>query len=431
MLAPIAVAAATIAGCPLFPSSWSTNQRVDTLPVAPDSAAIVRSIGVDGALKADFGSGLWEGGPIGIPYDVVTRRTRRSSVRFEYSGESDRVRYPIPRGVHIEGGPDADGDRHALLVDRNRCKLFELYALRKEGGGWTAGSGATWSLRKPRLRPSGWTSADAAGLPILPLLARYPEVRRGRITHALRMTVSDSRRAFVFPARHFASSDSDPALPRMGERLRLKAADRHLRPARAGARGRAGDEGVRADRGRQRLGLVRLRRAAPAVGQRRAAAAAPPARSGLRGRAGRLREQFRNETLAFRISVLYGCRVITKRSCFVSELYSPGGPPDARRRHSRSAPLVDAGRALLLPAGDRARQHDPQRRAPDPPDRPRCKRLAASMDRRLLHAGVRRRAADGRRARGSLRAQEGAHVRPRSSSGSAPGSRPSPSRRRC
>jgi len=223
MLAPLAAAAAAIAGCPLFPPTWSTNQRVDTLPIASDSAAIVRSIGLDGSLKADFGSGLWEGGPIGIPYDVVTRRTRRARVSFEYADESDRVRYPIPRGVHIEGGPDADGDRHALLVDRSRCKLFELYALRRESGGWTAGSGATWSLRSPRLRPSGWTSADAAGLPILPLLARYPEVRRGRITHALRMTVSESRRAFVFPARHFASSSTDPALPRMGERLRLKA----------------------------------------------------------------------------------------------------------------------------------------------------------------------------------------------------------------
>jgi hypothetical protein len=223
MLAPIAAVAATLAGCPLFPSSWSTNQRVDTLPVAPDSAAIVRSIGLDGAIHADFGSGLWDGGPIGIPYDVVSRRTKRSKVRFEYAGESDRVRYPIPRGVKIEGGPQADGDRHALLVDRDRCALFELYALRKAGGRWTAGSGATWSLRTPQLRPVGWTSADAAGLPILPLLARYQEVRTGRLTHALRMTVSQSRRAFAFPARHFASSDSDPALPRMGERLRLKA----------------------------------------------------------------------------------------------------------------------------------------------------------------------------------------------------------------
>jgi hypothetical protein len=224
MLAPIAAAAATIAGCPLFPSAWSTNQRVDTLPVAPDSAAIVRSIGLDGAIHADFGSGRWDGGPIGIPYDVVSHRTARSKVRFEYAGESDRVRYPIPRGVKIEGGPQADGDRHALLVDRDRCTLFELYALRKAGGRWTAGSGATWSLREPALRPLGWTSADAAGLPILPLLARHQEVRKGRITHALRMTVSRSRRAFVFPARHVAPSDSDPALPRMGERLRLKAA---------------------------------------------------------------------------------------------------------------------------------------------------------------------------------------------------------------
>ena len=222
MLATLA-AAATIAGCPLFPAGFSTNQRVDALPVAPDSAAIVRSIGLDGTLKADFGSGLWDGGPIGIPYDVVGRRTPRSRVRFDYAAESDRVRYPIPPGVHVEGGPDADGDRHALLVDRSRCRLYELYALRREGGRWSAGSGATWSLRRPRIRPAGWTSADAAGLPILPLLARYPEVRRGRITHALRMTVSETRNSFVFPARHFASSHSDPALPRMGERLRLKA----------------------------------------------------------------------------------------------------------------------------------------------------------------------------------------------------------------
>ena len=223
MLAPLAAAVATIAGCPLFPATWSTNRQVDTLPVAPDSAAIVRSIGLDGTVHPDFGSGLWEGGPIGIPYDVVGRATNRSRVRFEYAGESDRVRYPIPRDVSIEGGRDADGDRHALLVDRRRCRLYELFALRREGGRWTAGSGATWSLRKPRIRPAGWTSADAAGLPILPLLARYQEVRRGRITHALRMTVSQTRRAFVFPARHFASSDTNPALPRMGERLRLKA----------------------------------------------------------------------------------------------------------------------------------------------------------------------------------------------------------------
>lgn len=211
---PVALAAATLAGCPLFPASFPTNQRVDGLPVAADSDAIVRSIGLDDGVHADFGSGRWEGRPIGIPYTVVGRRTKRSRVRFDYADESDRVRYPIPRGVRIEGG----SDRHALLVDRDRCRLYELFALRRSGGRWAAGSGAVWSLRRPKLRPAGWTSADAAGLPILPLLARP-----GRIDHALRVTVSRSRREYVWPARHFASDDEDPSLPRMGERLRLKA----------------------------------------------------------------------------------------------------------------------------------------------------------------------------------------------------------------
>jgi hypothetical protein len=213
---PVALtAAATLAGCPLFPADFTTNQRIDHLPVAASSDAIVRSIGLDDHVHADFGSGRWEGKRIGIPYTVVTRKTRRSRVAFDYADESDRVGYPIPRkGLKIEGG----SDRHALLVDRSRCRLYELYALRRENGRWHAGSGATWNLRKPKLRPAGWTSADAAGLPILPLLARP-----GRIDHALRMTVSRSRRAFVWPARHFASDDEDPSLPRMGERLRLKA----------------------------------------------------------------------------------------------------------------------------------------------------------------------------------------------------------------
>jgi hypothetical protein len=212
---PVALTAATLAGCPLFPADFTTNQRIDHLPVAANSDAIVRSIGVDDHVHADFGSGRWEGKRIGIPYTVVTRKTKRSRVAFDYADESDRVRYPIPRrGLKIEGG----SDRHALLVDRSRCRLYELYALRRENGRWHAGSGATWNLRKPKLRPLGWTSADAAGLPILPLLARP-----GRIDHALRMTVSHSRRAFVWPARHFASDDEDPSLPRMGERLRLKA----------------------------------------------------------------------------------------------------------------------------------------------------------------------------------------------------------------
>jgi hypothetical protein len=212
---PVALTAATLAGCPLFPADFTTNQRIDHLPVAANSDAIVRSIGLDDHVHADFGSGRWEGRPIGIPYTVVTRRTKRSRVTFDYADESDRVRYPIPRrGLRIEGG----SDRHALLVDRTRCRLYELFALRRENGRWHAGSGATWNLRRPKLRPAGWTSADAAGLPILPLLARP-----GRIDHALRVTVSRSRRAYVWPARHFASDDEDPSLPRMGERLRLKA----------------------------------------------------------------------------------------------------------------------------------------------------------------------------------------------------------------
>jgi hypothetical protein len=216
----LAAAAVALAGCPLFPPSFTTNQRVDALPVLPGSDAIVRSIGLDDPLHPDFGSGRYEGHRIGIPYDVVSRRTKRSRVRFDYADESDRVRYPIPRNVHVEGG----SDRHALLLDRSACRLYELFALRRtSGGGWAAGSGATWRLRSKRLRPRGWTSADAAGLPILPLLARYGEVRRGRIRHALRVTVRRTRRAYAYPARHFASSDDDPSLPRMGERLRLKA----------------------------------------------------------------------------------------------------------------------------------------------------------------------------------------------------------------
>jgi hypothetical protein len=216
---PVALTAATLAGCPLFPADFTTNQRVDHLPVAANSDAIVRSIGLDDHVHADFGSGRWEGRPIGIPYTIVTRRTKRSRVAFDYADESDRVRYPLPRkGLKIEGG----GDRHALLVDRDRCKLYELFALRRENGGWHAGSGATWNLRKPKLRPVGWTSADAAGLPILPGLARYQEVKRGRIDHALRFTTARTRRAFIYPARHFASNLTDPNLPAMGQRVRLR-----------------------------------------------------------------------------------------------------------------------------------------------------------------------------------------------------------------
>lgn len=212
------------ASCPVFPASSQWNQPVDRLPVHPRSDAMVGAIGRDDNAHADFGSGRWDGGPIGIPFVVVGRDQPRVPVSFDYADESDRGRYPVPRGAPIEGGPRADGDRHVIVVDRARCVLHELYAAYPVDGGrrWRAGSGARWDLRSNRLRPRGWTSADAAGLPILPGLARYDEVRRGQIDHALRITVPRTRKAFVYPARHFASGLTDPSLPAMGQRLRLR-----------------------------------------------------------------------------------------------------------------------------------------------------------------------------------------------------------------
>ena len=212
-----------IAGCPVFPASNQWNLPVDKLPVAKNSDALVRSVGIDSPVHADFGSGRYQGGPIGIPYTTVSSRQHRVRVRFEYSDESDRGPYPIPRNVPIEGGRGSTGDRHAIIVDRSHCRLYELFALRHTGGGWHAGSGAIWNLRSNRLRPKTWTSADAAGLPILPGLARYGEARHGSINHALRFTVRDTRNAFIYPARHQAGDTNDPNVPAMGQRFRLKA----------------------------------------------------------------------------------------------------------------------------------------------------------------------------------------------------------------
>jgi hypothetical protein len=205
--------------CTVFPKNNPWNRRVDKLPVARNSAAVIASIGVDTGLHADFGSGLWDGSPIGIPFDVVTRKTPRAKVGFEYADESDRTGYPIPKRVHIEGG----SDHHALLLDRDACRLYELGGLERQSGRWHAWAGATWSLRSNHVRPAGWTSADAAGLPILPGLARYEDLRKGGIDHALRFTASRTRKAFIYPARHYASSLTDSNLPAMGQRLRLKA----------------------------------------------------------------------------------------------------------------------------------------------------------------------------------------------------------------
>jgi hypothetical protein len=199
--------------CPIFPASNAFNRHVDRLPVARDSTRLIATIGASTGLHPDFGS------VYGIPYAVVGRHTHRSSVSFDYADESDPGPYPIPPRPPIESG----SDRHLLLVDRDACRLYELFAAQHTAQGWHAGSGAIWNLRSNRLRPKGWTSADAAGLPILPGLARYDEAARGAIRHALRFTVPRTRRAFIAPARHFASSDSDPSLPPMGLRVRLKA----------------------------------------------------------------------------------------------------------------------------------------------------------------------------------------------------------------
>ena len=204
--------------CPLFPTSNVWNKRVDKLPVAANSQAVLSTIGLDVGLHPDFGT-VWDGHPNGIPYTIAGKKTKRYRVRFEYASESDRGPYPIPAKVKIEAG----SDHHALIVERNSCRLYELYALRKKSGRWFAGSGAIWNLRSNKLRPAGWTSADAAGLPMLPGLARYDEVASGHIDHALRFTVENTRRAYIYPARHFASDQTDPNLPPMGLRVRLRA----------------------------------------------------------------------------------------------------------------------------------------------------------------------------------------------------------------
>jgi hypothetical protein len=211
--------------CPVFPADNPWNQRVDRLPVATNSARIIAKIGLSDPVHPDFGSGLYGGEPIGIPFAVVSSRTRRVPVSFQYGSESDRGPYPLPRGVPIEGGYGSSGDRHVIVVDRGSCRDYELFAAYPHNGGkrWTAGSGAIFNLRSDHLRPAGFTSADAAGLPILPGLARYDEVARGEIDHALRFTAPCTAARYVYPARHEASTCHGASLPPMGLRVRLKA----------------------------------------------------------------------------------------------------------------------------------------------------------------------------------------------------------------
>jgi hypothetical protein len=213
-----------LAGCDLFPADNIWNTPVDTLPVHPNSDIFIATIGANRNVHPDFGSGLWEGGPIGIPYVDVPGDQARVAVSFTYDDESDPGPYPIPTDAPIEGGPASDGDRHVLVVERENCILYELfYAFPQADGSWQAGSGAIFDLNSHLLRPAGWTSADAAGLPILPGLVRYDEVAGGEINHALRFTAPQTRREYVWPARHFASNLTGEQYPPMGQRFRLRA----------------------------------------------------------------------------------------------------------------------------------------------------------------------------------------------------------------
>jgi len=210
--------------CPTFPTDSFWHADVSALPVHPQSATWVASVGTTAKLKADFGSGTWDGGPIGIPFTSVGGTQPRVPVTFDYADESYTGPYPIPPNAPIEGGPASTGDRHVLIVDRDSCRLWELYAAYPQNGGasWTAGSGATWDLRSNAMRPLGWTSGDAAGLPILPGLVRRDEVAAGTIDHAIRVTAPHIADAFVWPASHKAATGgaSDPP---MGAWFRLKA----------------------------------------------------------------------------------------------------------------------------------------------------------------------------------------------------------------
>ena len=204
--------------CPIFPKSNPLNQDISHAPVDPRSAAYIASIGLGGRLHPDFGTNP----SYGIPYTVVGAHQPKVPIKFtEYGEESNPGPYPIPANAPVEGAGE-EGDRHVLVLQEGSCKLYELDAAQRSPGGWNAGSGAVFNLRSNALRPNGWTSADAAGLPILPLLVRYPEVHAGQIDHALRVTVQRTQAGFIHPATHLASANADPALPPMGLRLRLK-----------------------------------------------------------------------------------------------------------------------------------------------------------------------------------------------------------------
>jgi hypothetical protein len=212
----------TIGGCPMFPADNAWNTPIAAAPLRAGSDQTIATIQANGAdfLHPDFGSNA----EYGIPYVVVPAGQPRVSVTYDsYADESDPGPFPIPTNAPVEGGSASTGDRHVLVVQQGTCELFELFGARRSGSDWLAGSGARFDLRSNALRPFGWTSADAAGLPILPGLVRYEEVAGGEIRHAIRITFSRTQAGYVLPATHLASNRTDPNLPPMGLRLRLKA----------------------------------------------------------------------------------------------------------------------------------------------------------------------------------------------------------------
>lgn len=223
LAAGVAWAQPTIGNCPVFPANNVWNAPINQLPVAANSATLVGTIGANVTLHADFGSGLWDGGPIGIPFVTVPGTQTKYPATFQYASESDPGPYAIPLTAPIEGGSASTGDRHAIAIDTDNCILYELWSAFPQTASWQAGSGAIFDLNANTLRPSGWTSADAAGLPIFPGLVKYDEVAAGVIKHAIRLTVPQTVDTFVWPARHEASSLTSSAYPAMGQRFRLRA----------------------------------------------------------------------------------------------------------------------------------------------------------------------------------------------------------------
>jgi PKD repeat protein len=218
------VQATAVSGVQVFPSDHIWNVPVDNLPVDSRSADYVSTIGSSKNLHPDFGSGLYAGAPMGIPYNLVNNTIPKKYVTFDYADESDAGPYPIPPNPLIEGDGGSTGDRHLLMIQQDEKKLYELYAAEKQpDGSWHAGSGAIFDLTGYELRPKGWTSTDAAGLAVLPALVRYEEVAAGEITHAIRFTVPQTQKAYIWPARHYASSMTGLQYPPMGQRFRLKA----------------------------------------------------------------------------------------------------------------------------------------------------------------------------------------------------------------